>query len=177
MLQDRRINWIVCLYALSNLLNGCISYDKTMLYKKGYKHGNNDKLELNGYYQTKNKNDLFPIFFYKDGSVIFSGYLKDTIELKEEIVTNPKSFYGYWGNYKISGDTISIELMSTNINALRQERNLRKGIIKNRSINFYQKIDRNNETEELDQVVEFVNFNTKPDSTANWIRKKKKYNR
>ena len=170
---------IKCFFALYAIcsLQGCISYDNAILYKKGYNPGKNNELKFNGFYRTKDKTDLFPIFFYNNGSVIFSGYSKDTIELKEAISLAPKGFWGYWGNYKISGDTITIESFPTNFREYRQERYLRKGIIKKGSITFYQEINRQNKVNEINEIIEFRNFNSKPDSTANWIRTKKKYNK
>ena len=170
------IKCVFALYAVCNL-QGCISYDNAILYKNGYNPGKNNELKFNGFYQTKNKTDLFPIFFYNDGSVIFLGYSKDTIELKEHILSNPKGLWGYWGNYKISRDTITIETFPSNVQEFRQERYLRKGIIKNGSITFYQEINRNHNVNEVNETIEFRDFKTKPDSTANWIRTKKKYNK
>ena len=168
----------ITFYIVFNLLQGCVSYDNAIVYEKDYNPGSNNKLNFNGYYQDRNKSDyLAPMFFYKNGSVIYSGLSKDTIELKERILLNPKGFWGYWGNYKISGDTITIETFPPNINTFRQERYLRKGIIRNDKITFFQEINRKNKVNEIDEILEFINFKTKPDSTANWIRKKKKYNK
>ena len=168
----------ITFFTLCNLLQGCISYDNAILYKKGYNPESNSELKFNGFYQAKNESEyLAPIFFYKNGSVIYSGLSKDAIELKKQILLNPKGFWGYWGNYKISGDTITIETFPPNINTFRQERYLRKVIIRKGNITFFQEINRKNEVNKIDQIIEFINFETKPDSTANWIRKKKKYNK
>lgn len=165
-------------FIIFSSLQGCVSYDNAILYKRNYDTGNNSELKFNGFYQANNQNEyLAPIFFYKNGSVVFSGLSRDTIELKKHILLNPKGFWGYWGNYKISGDTITIETFPPNINTFRQERSLRKGIIRKGIITFYQKINRNSQVYQIDEIVEFKNFETKPDSTANWIRKKKKYNK
>jgi len=177
--QHKIKSTINCIFALMaiGILQGCIAYDNAVLYKKGYDPGKSNALKFNGFYQAKNKTDLFPVFFYDNGSVIFSGFSKDTIELKEAILSNPKGFWGYWGNYKISGDTITIETFPPNMRESRQERYLRKGIVEKGSITFYQQINRENKASEINEPMVFRKFDTKPDATANWIRTKKKYNK
>jgi len=172
-----RIASIVVLCVACNLLRGCVTYDNAVVYQKNYDPGKNIELQFNGFYRTKNNENLFPIFFYADGSVLFAGFSKDTIELKAAILSNPKTVWGYWGNYKISRDTIIVETFPPNINTFNQDRYLRKGIIHKDQIVFFGEIKREGKTNNINETIEFVNFKTKPDSTANWIRKKKKYNK
>lgn len=175
-----KLHTFVVLYIVCNLLQGCISYDNAILYKKNYKQGNNNKLKFNGFYQSEKENYenyLSPIYFYADGSIIYTGLIKDTLEVKKMIQLNPKGVWGFWGNYQISNDTITIETFPPNINTFRQERYLKKGIIKENKIIFYQSINRTGGIGKIDETINFINFKAKPDSTANWIRKKRKYNK
>ena len=61
--------------------------------------------------------------------------------------------------------------------SFKHERRIKIGLIKKDSICFFQNLDRNGKIEKTNEIVQFVNFNAKPDSTANWIRKKRKYNK
>ncbi len=170
----------IFLISFISILKSCISYDKAIIYHKNYYPEKSNQLLFNGFYQSEKENYenyLSPIYFYADGSIIYTGLIKDTLELKKRIQLKPKGAWGFWGNYQISNDTITIETFPPNINTFRQERYLKKGVIKENKIIFYQSINRTGGIGKIDETINFINFKTKPDSTANWIRTKRKYNK
>lgn len=171
---------VIFLIFITSILKNCISYDKAIIYHKNYYKGKNNQLLFNGFYQSEKEdyeNYLSPVYFYADGSVIYTGLIKDTLELKKMLQLNPKSVWGFWGNYQISNDTITIETFPPNINTFRQERYLEKGVIKENKIIFYQSINRTGGIGKINETINFIKFKTKPDSTSNWIRTKRKYNK
>ncbi len=162
------------------------TYDKSLIYKKNYEVKSNSSLRHDGYYNAGYRkiftnsgyvDFMYPIFFYKDGSVIFMGATKDTNQLRKNISENPKGVWGYWGNYQISNDTIHIETIASYGGSFHHERNLKLGLIKRDSICFFQELDRNGSIKEMAETIHFIGFNIKPDSTENWIRYKRKYNK
>lgn len=172
------------LLAVILFLNEC-TFDRTFIYKRNYKVGNNERLRTDGFYFSKRKifgargeeEFIFPIFFYEDGSVIRMGAVKDTLLLRKWIVENPKGMWGYWGNYQINKDTLSIETISSYGGSLHHERRTRMGLIMPESIYFFQTLDRKGNVMVDTEIVSFMQFNIKPDSTSNWIREKRKYNK
>ncbi len=159
------------------------TYDKSLIYKKNYQPGKNSLLGLNGFYfnEIKSTNTseyprifIHPIFFYADGSVIYMGAVENNL-INKTIADNPK-VWGYWGNYKISNDTIWVETIGSYGGSFHHVRFIKMGVIKKDTINFFQEIDRKGKTRELNEIIQFQNSSVKPDSTENWIRKKKKYN-
>jgi hypothetical protein len=162
------------------------TYDKSLIYKKNYEVNSNSSLRLDGYYNagyrkiftnTGYVDFMYPIFFYKDGSVIIMGAIKDTSLLRKNITENPKAIWGYWGNYQISNDTINIETIASYGGSFHHERHFKLGLIKKDSICFFQELDRNGSIKEMNETVQFSGFSIKPDSTENWIRYKRKYNK
>ncbi len=119
---------------------------------------------------------IYPIFFYHDGSVILMGAIKDTFQLRKLIQENPKGIWGYWGNYKITNDTVFIETIASNGGSFQHKRLIKKGLVKKDKIFFFNEVSSNGLAKDLNEEVSFTKFNIKPDSTENWIRKKKKYN-
>jgi len=169
---------VFILFSLSNC-----TYDKSLIYKKNYQAGENSLLKLNGFYYNGYKsisssevpsNFIYPIFFYADGSIIFMGAVTDSL-VNKYVSDNPKA-WGYWGNYKITHDTISIETIGSEGGSFNHARVIRMGLIKKDAICFFQKINRKGEVEKLDEIIQFKDCEVKPDSTENWIRKKRKYN-
>jgi len=173
---------ILGLFVLIFLFNNC-TYDRTLIYKKDYEVGTNSDLYFDGFYNNKstkvvdqnNTEYIYPIFFYKDGSVIFMGAIKDTTQLRK-LLYNPKAIWGYWGNYKIKGDTVLIETIASYGGSFRHTRHMKKGLIHKGSISFTEEIPGDGIINKYNEPFPFVHFNIKPDSTENWIRKKKKYN-
>jgi len=170
---------VLILFSIANC-----TYDKSLIYKKNYQPGKSSLLKFNGFYYDGYKsiissegpsNFIYPIFFYNDGSVIFMGAIKDTFQLRKNISENPKAIWGYWGNYKISNDTISIETIGSYGGSFHHVRVIRIGVIKKDSICFFQKLDRKGNAEKLDEIIHFKNCEAKPDSTENWTRTKRKY--
>jgi hypothetical protein len=161
------------------------TYDKSLIYKKEYEVKTNSLLRFDGFYcyeqqiyTEKGFTDfMYPIFFYKNGSVILMGPVKDAFQLRENISKNPKGVWGNWGNYQIFNDSIKVETIGSFGGSFHHVRNTKLGLIKKDSISFIKRIDRKSLINEINETVHFVNFNFKPDSTSNWVRKKKKYNR
>ena len=113
----------ITFFTLCNLLQGCISYDNAILYKKGYNPESNSELKFNGFYQAKNESEyLAPIFFYKNGSVIYSGLSKDAIELKKQILLSGQTSDYYWTDawnaYTSSPTTINYNTVHTRLKSL-----------------------------------------------------------
>ncbi len=61
--------------------------------------------------------------------------------------------------------------------SFHHERHFKLGLIKKDSICFFQELDRNGRIKEMSETVQFSGFSIKPDSTENWIRYKRKYNK
>ena len=179
MMLFRKILTYLARLCLGFSLATC-TYDRTIIYHKNYKVGNSASLHLTGYYFYTNEivtangkaQFFYPIFFYKDGSVIFMGAHKDTLQLKKIILDNPSKAWGYWGNYKISNDTIQIETISSYNRSFHHERKIRTGVVIDQSILFLSELDNKGNVTNADWSIKFANFNFKPDSTSNWIRKK-----
>lgn len=157
------------------------SYDKSLIYKRNYHPGNNKLLQLSGYYYSGEKsiitedgyqNFIYPIFFYADGSVLYMGAVKDSLLLN--LISNHPNVWGYWGNYSISNDTISIETIASYGGSFHHKRYTRMGVIKKDTIYFFLQFDHKGQIEEDNQIITFKHANIKPDSTQNWIRKKNK---
>lgn len=157
------------------------TYDRTLIYRKDYTAGFNKLLRHDGFYFSTQKvgaeEFIYPVFFYEDGSVILMGAVKDTAQLRKVINQNPTGVWGYWGNYQVNKDTISIETIASGGESFHHERRIKMGWIKDDSIYFFKDIDRKGKIEQDSEFVSFVPFKAKPDSSANWIRKKKKFNR
>ena len=158
------------------------TYDRSLIYYQNYTIGENDSLKINGYYSSKSsitttegrKEFMYPIFFYEDGSVIYMGAFKDSLELRKRIIDNSKSVWGYWGNYIINNDSIFIETIGSYGGSFHHERRTQIGLIKNDSILFFQNVDRKGNIEEINDTICFSKFDLKPDSSSNWIRNKKR---
>jgi hypothetical protein len=169
-----------CLMTL--LYCSCITYDKAVVYKKNYQQGKNNELRFDGFYKEISPAQSLPpeqlsaaTFFYSDGSIMQSGLFKDTVQLKSMIAG--KGIWGIWGNYQISGDTITIETFSPNGGSWNHDRYLTRGVIQSNRIEYFESIDRMNKSVPSIHTIYFVSLSMKPDSTGNWTRKKRKYNR
>jgi hypothetical protein len=161
------------------------TYDRTLIYHKDYDPGKHSELRLNGFYSTTaeivteqgRRTFIQPVFFYNDGSVIFMGNHPDTSDLRLRISTNPKAVWGRWGNYQISGDTIKIESLVSFQKRFHHTRYTQVGLVMSDGIHFLYHFDKKGNITADDYTVHFTNFNIKPDSTSNWIRTKRKFNR
>jgi hypothetical protein len=162
------------------------TYDKSLIYKKDYTPGTNSLFHFDGFYSTRDnhiitqygrENFLLPLFFYRDGSVIQMGNVKDTSQLSKMIYENPFGIWGYWGNYVISNDTIRIETIASKKQSFHHYRTTKYGVLKKDSITFFQLIDNKNNIKIINETIHFNSFHAKPDSSENWIRKKRKYNK
>jgi hypothetical protein len=165
-------------------LNSCISYDKTLIYKRDYYYGKNSLLRFDGFYSDTINRKIYggegyysinPIYFYSDGSVLIASTMKDTGQLKSLLAN--KIQFGSWGNYKIDRDSITIETLGGNAGTWRMERYFKKGVILKNRIIFNTEIDRKEKSKPINEDIYFVSFPAKPDSSLNWIRHKKKYNK
>jgi hypothetical protein len=165
-------------------LTSCLTYDKPLMYKRNYDQGKNQLLRFDGFYSDTITRKVFgrdyyytvdPVYFYSDGSVLIGSTARDTNELRTRIEN--KIQFGQWGNYRVTGDSILIETFGVNGGSGRMERFFKAGIILNNRLFFGKEIDRKGEAMAINEDIRFVHSTAKPDSSQNWIRYKKKYNR
>lgn len=176
---------ILFLFFILTLVDSCIGFDKAVVYRKNYIVEKNSNLRFDGFYALSictnfsDSNKLInPYYFYSDGSHVEIDGFKDTTFLTSKLVTgNLKNIWGYWGNYTINKDTIIIETFPPNGGTWTQERYLQKGIISNNKIELTKTKRRNENWKNCKETLCFISYNHKPDSTENWIRHKRKYNR
>jgi hypothetical protein len=66
---------------LVSVLCNC-TYDRALIYKENYSVGTSILLRFDGFYvsssQINETEFIYPVFFYRDGSVILMGAIKDT---------------------------------------------------------------------------------------------------
>lgn len=160
--------------ATLTLLAACTTYDFPQVYHKNFQPGKNEKLRFSGYYtEVLTPNDLQsspvkPVFFYSDGSAFSAG--------KSYNSTTPvNAMEGAWGNYRIIADTILLERFDLIANNYR--RIILRGVLSSDTIHWTSRKDHNEDYKPIDYRVVFRPATAKPDSTLNWTRKRKKYNR
>jgi hypothetical protein len=138
-----------------------------MIYSKNYDPGKNPLLKFNGYYCNRLKNIatsngsgefIYPVFFYADGAVVFLGAVKDSALKKT--VSDQQKVWGYWGNYLISNDTITIETIGSYAGSFQHIRHISKGVIKEDSICLFSEIDRAGASRKVIEVIHFTPFDT-----------------
>lgn len=159
------------------------TYERPHLYKKGYIVGKSEFLHFDGFYSDStsiitekgNAKFLYPIFFYRDGSVIQMGAIRDTTQLRKLLRENTKGTWGYWGNYTVRNDSISIEYIASSGGSLHHKRLTQQGLLKNGRLFLTDQAEGNKPSTTVTKELRFYPFEIKPDSSANWIRNKKKY--
>jgi hypothetical protein len=169
----------VLVFAAVLFLVTCTTYDNALIYKKNFQPGTHPLLRFDGYYRDVNSTDFTmssrvkPFFFYTNGSVFVTE--KATAEPFTEAWIRTSEASGSWGNYKIDGDTIYLERFLLNAN--NYERIVLKGAISEGQIRWTKRKERGDAYQPVDYTLTFTPFSAKPDSTKNWIRTKKKYNK
>jgi len=168
------------------LMVSCLTYDKAIIYHKGYTPGENNNLKFHGFYSdtlvrptydADKFATIMPLFFYGDGSVVYCSIFKDTNSLKRQLEKKIQS--DQWGNYRIIDDTLEVESFWYYAVRGKKERLIWRGLIRNGSIYFYEEVDSDGNARQFAEQIRFVPFvplSIKPDSTKNWIRKSKRYN-
>lgn len=157
----------------------CTTYDSALIYRKNHQPGTHPLLRFDGYYRDINATDytmssrVKPFFFYTDGSTFVTE--KSATEPVTEMWVKTAEASGSWGNYKIDGDTIYLERFLLNAN--NYERIILKGAISKDQIRWIKRKERGEAYQPVDYTLTFTPFSAKPDSTKNWIRTKKKYNK
>jgi hypothetical protein len=165
--------------ALSVLLITCQGYDPPFIYHKNFSPGTHPGLRFNGYYaepfyaitEPAATEIVKPVYFYAEGSAFSANRAVSISQLND-------SLQGWWGNYKILGDTILYERYQENRGTANYERVILKGIIctDTTGIRWVARKERNRAYEKIDYRMKFYPSAFKPDSTQNWTRKVKKWN-
>ena len=155
----------------------CITYDPAIIYHKNFQPGTHPLLRFDGWYTPVVEWALYgrvkPIFFYRDGSVWFGEYMMSSDDVDSLAQTGaPHS----WGNYRINGDTIELERFSNGMTGNNYNRIILKGVIMQDEIEWITRTFHRNSPDSLRYPIIFQAHAAKPDSSLNWIRKKKKYN-
>ncbi len=157
----------------------CTTYDNALIYQKNFQPGTHPLLRFDGYYRDVNATDytlssrVKPFFFYTDGSAFITE--RATAEPFTTTWIKTAEASGSWGHYKIDGDTIYVERFL--LSASNYERIILKGTIAENQVRWTKRKERGEAYQPVDYTVTFTPFSAKPDSTKNWIRVKKKYNK
>ena len=163
--------------------NPNFQYPKLEIYKSGYNPDKNNYLRFNGFYDSNiddvsyDKTALYsylqPIFFFADGSFCYYSVEMNSVNFFENAENIQKGLT--WGNYKIQGDTITMESLPYEHGVFwsKYRKVIHKGIISDGNINlFYSKgpgfLPLGN--------LNFILHSQKPDSTLNWIRNEEYFN-
>ncbi|HEU4717643.1 MAG TPA: hypothetical protein VFU15_07410 [Bacteroidia bacterium] len=168
--------------AVCALLVTCTTYDNAIIYHKNFTPGTNALLRFNGFYsdtlgpvEAKSAKQVTrkikPVFFYADGSAF------STRDYQPSSSAGLTSATGFWGNYRIIGDTILLEKFEEAEASSNLARIILKGVVHEGSIEWMARKDRNSDYQPVKYSIYFTPFAAKPDSTQNWIRTKKKYNK
>ena len=161
----------------------CETYDNAIIYHRNFVSGSNPLLKFDGYYSdsialnsdTGNKKEIGvkPVFFYANGSAFSTNNYAAASQI--ENMVKAKELAGSWGNYLITGDTIQLEkfqLIENNYELI-----LLKGILSSEKIHWIFRKEHTEVFKPIDYSIYFKPFSAKPDSTQNFTRTKKKYNK
>ncbi len=165
----------------------CETYDKAIIYHPNYNPGQSKMLRFDGYYSDTLKRDfneyerryfktyIVPDFYYMDGTCMLGGILTNM----DTVASHIKKGWsiGEWANYKISNDTIYIEWFDHDHASVGLHRVYITGIILPDKIYFPTQVTREGGTPRSAYYTFFHQYDLKPDSTENWIRKNKFYNK
>lgn len=156
-----------CLFLVTSCI---IHYDKLSFYNKDFR-ANYINLHLGGFYlgkvQDLNSDTAYKVlFFYTDGTCFISDALYyDTVVMLESIKNQDKNFSP--GVYRVSEDSLFIEYLYRDPLSLRVDRIDLFGIINNETIKF--------KNINFNYNFNFTPFDTKSDSTQNWLKTHRKY--
>ena len=166
----------------------CTTYDNAIIYHRNFVPGTNPLLKFDGYYSdsipliandinrgmnVKADVQVKPVFFYSNGSCFSTNNYTLDSPLSNLVKTN--RLFGSWGNYLISGDTIQLEkfqLLENNYELI-----ILKGVISKDKIHWSSRKEHKEDFKPVDYSIYFHRFSSKPDSTLNFTRTKKKYNK
>lgn len=172
----RRIQFFAMVLALVGIIS-CVSYDAPLIYHKNFQPGTHPLLRFDGYYSTESPTGkIRPVFFYRDGSVWFAEADIDPVSLDAQVLSDHTNARHSWGNFKIDADTIYIERFVQETTTGNFNRIILKGTMCENKIHWIQRTYHRSAPDSVDYGIYFHEHLTKPDSTQNWTRTKKKYN-
>ncbi len=157
----------------------CNTYDNAIIYHRNFQSGTHPLLRFDGYYSDSirltNETDfgMKPVFFYSNGSCFSTNNYTPASTVGSLVKTY--RLFGSWGNYLISADTIQLEKFQLVEN--NYERVILKGIISKNRIHWTGRKEHNEDFKPVDYSIFFKPLSSKPDSTQNFTRTKKKYNK
>lgn len=170
------------------IVAACSTYDSALIYHKDFHPGNHPLLRFSGYYSDSIRlriangtmeKQIRPVFFYSDGSA----YAADNY-ITEDKFTTAANLYGpgmtkivegSWGNYKIEADTVILEkFQKIESNYVRI---IQKGVVSASSIHWFTRKYHREDYKPVDYSVFFTPYKSKPDSTKNFTRTLKIYNK
>jgi len=162
------------IFSLALFISSCIRYDKLKYYTPGFVP-KTSCVKTEGYYLTTvpdmpGDTALQSLYFYDDGSFLYSSKYYDTLEIENGIKNYPNSFKKYWGFYQCEGDSVFIEWIYRDDNLSMANRIDWKGKVGENNI---LKMDKDGWGFAYDY--NFMPSNYKPDSTLNWLKTHRKY--
>jgi len=161
----------------------CVTYDSPIIYSKDYIIGDNSSLMLDGYYAKVDSVKgavKGPCFFYSDGTVkLWPG--TSSLEKVDSLLSTNHD-WGKVGNYQVHEDTINVEYWNRDSGTvLYAKRVVLQFKIENGSIIFLGHLNSEKELKTVQEnkmdVFNFYYNSMKPDSSSNWIRENRKWNR
>lgn len=176
------------LIGLATALTSCWPYTKVhnlTLYNQFQLTKN--EIRIDGYFHRQDssgqKSIVRPIYFFTDGTLgIYSQFgTEDNNHLEDFIKLRHRYILPDWGAYKISNDSIKIQILGQvgNSPIRHEDVILWEGIILNDTTFViksetipWEYIGKKKKTEIKNQVFRFQKSNVKLDSTANWTKKK-----
>ncbi len=180
-----RVIFCVAVY-MALLSSSCTTYEKVTVYHRDYDPGWDDRLLFNGYYDDTVyeefeafggriiKDPVRPVFFYDDGTAIL-GWAASNMDSVASFIRRGWHNIGFWGNYKITGDTIVIEFLTHNGGSGVMETHIKKGVLDKGSIYFPRQQSHSKQPVSPAYTIFFHPFPLKPDSTKSWIRQHRRY--
>ena len=170
------------------LMIACSTYDSAVVYHKDFHPGNHPLLRFSGYYTDtirfhgvngNPEKQVRPVFFYADGSV----YAADNYFAEDKFISAANLYGsgmtrivdGSWGNYLVKGDTIIMEKFQKIEN--NYVRIIQKGLISENKIHWITRKYHREDYKPVDYSAFFMPYKVKPDSTKNFTRTLKIYNK
>ncbi|CAN5424074.1 hypothetical protein BH09BAC5_BH09BAC5_18800 [soil metagenome] len=168
-------------FLLAFFLITCTTYDNAQIYHKNFVPGNHSLLKFNGYYSdtisspaADGSNDVLvrPVFLYANGSCFSANNSLSRQLLNTQKVEN---INGSWGNYLVNADTILLEKFQLIEN--NYVRIIMKGLISKNQIHWFARKFHREDYNAVDYSALFMSHSSKPDSTQNFTRTLKIYNK
>lgn len=157
---------------------GCVSYDQPQIYHKNFQPGTHPLLRFDGYYtstfEAKMTERAKPLYFYRDGSVWCGESL---IHMNSVDSLIRKGTPHSWGNYKIDEDTITVERFFQEENTGNYNRIILRGVIQKDNIHWLTRRFHDGKGDSVNYDMKFIPHSFKPDSTLNWTRTRKQFNK